>query len=223
MNVIVGDSRALSLKAKKDQFVNEVEDIWGKSGGHISSIMDLINQNIIYHHPPLTNDKTHYYIISGICDITTRMASHKYQEIIFTNKPNLVNSIVHQYNDLIDNIRRTNSVPILCTVYPMELATWNATRLNQGKTSHLNFQDQYQRMQSELDDTIVQINEHICQINSKHNFATPKIHSCMSRNRRGKKYNLYQLLRDGCHPGPIMTAKIIESIDRAMTLNTKLH
>lgn len=78
-------------------------------------------------------------------------------------------------------------------------------------------------MQTELEEILKAINDHIIKLNSNSNFSTPLIHSTMFRQKHGKRYTLYKLMPDGCHPGEDLSIKIINSLNWAISLNSHLH
>ena len=223
MNNIVGDSRAVTLKYYKHKFTELVDDIWGSPGLGLQEIVELIEENIIYNHPPTQSGRSHYYIIGGICDITTRMTAKNYQEVIFNMNDDRRASFINKLDDAANKILKLGVSPIFCTIFPMHLATWNNLRLKQHKTNTLNYQGEYNTMQQKLEEHIDAINSHITQMNSSRHYCTPLLHTNMEKNRRNKKYLHYKLLTDGCHLGEPMKEKIIKSIDRAMLLNKNLH
>ena len=223
MNIIIGDSRAVALKYKKHQFNQMVVDVWGKPGIGLDGITALIEDNIIYNHPPIYNGKSHYYIVGGICDITTCMKSYKYQEVVFDSNEGKTNEVIEKFTYTAKKIINLGVTPVFCTVFPTHLETWNNLRLKQNKTNILNYHEEYNTMQTDLEKAVKIINKHIIDLNHELNLATPLIHTSMEKNRRNKKYIHYKALTDGCHPGDQMICKIIGSIDRAMSLNKHLH
>jgi len=203
--------------------LSSVEDLWGKPGGCVKNCMELVDDNIILHHPPLTNLKSHYYIMAGICDITTKISSHKYQEVIFDNPEMKTQLLLQDLGMLSQHILKAGATPILCTIPTMHLATWNQTRIREEKTSHLNYVTEYDSMQKELDSALAHINSHIIQMNLSLGLATPLLHTSLLRNKHGKQYTLYKLLSDGCHPSEPMTLNIVKSLIKAFELNKHLH
>ena len=225
MNAIFGDSRVGSLKRhrSKHSFKLEVEDIWAKGGAKLFDMQKFVSKHIVLHHPPITPGKTHYYIGVGICDLTTKLSifENNYQEVICVE--NKTNSFSAELDELNKKILRENGVPVFMTIYPMCLMTWNTLRLNQNKTSELNYRNEYSQMQRNLEQAVIECNNHIIETNKNNKVHTPMVHLNMLRNRKNKKYYLYKMLEDGCHPSEYLIDEIIKSIDRAMALNNNLH
>jgi len=82
----------------------------------------------------------------------------------------------------------------------MSLRRWNKCRLNQHKTSHLQYFQKYDRMQTTLEEAIEKINSSILSINSKNHVATPKIAQPIMYLRNGHRRCRYGKLPDGVHP-----------------------
>ena len=224
MNCLIGDSRVLSIKnSHHARLLIEVEDIWGRPGLKLNKCNSLVENNIILHHPPIINGQTHYYIMAGICDVTCRLKHGSYEEVIFQNKETTINNTTSQLDRLSEVICRMGAKPIFCTIPPMSLQNWNNNRLKQRKTISLNFQDQYARMQKEMEEALEVINSHIININKSHNMHTPLLHTALHRRRRGKAYTMYELLKDGCHPGNAMAKNCVDSIKRAIAINNQLR
>ena len=85
-------------------------------------------------------------------------------------------------------------------------------------------------MQRNLEQAVIECNNHIIETNKNNKVHTPMVHLNMLRNRKNKKYYLYKMLDDGCHPSESLIDEIIKSIyknlksiDRAMALNNNLH
>jgi hypothetical protein len=152
MNVLIGDSRVLSIKKSPVAHkLSEVEDIWGKPGCTIRQCASLVEDNIIFHHPPIVQGYNHYYINVGICDITNRLRSKGYEEVIFNNDTTQAQMVMNDLDKLSQNVWDMGAMSVFCTIPTMHLQTWNEVRLKQKKTTTLNYQDQYSRMQTELD------------------------------------------------------------------------
>lgn len=226
MNVLLGDSRVSYIKNSGQRFIKvEVEDLWSRAGGRLENCIDMVNDNIIYHHPPINPGKSHYYIMAGICDITTRITSkaQNYQEVIFNYNEDAISDVKKKINIVETKIMELGVLPIFCTVVPMHLETWNQTRFQQGKTSTLNYAQQYATMQSNLENALDEINHHIIKVNSKKNLATPLTHTSLLKRHKNGYYHLYGLLTDGCHPSEKAIEKLITSLSKAMSLNNDKH
>ena len=222
MNVIIGDSRVAGLK-----YLHPLklifEDIWSKPGCSITQCTSLVEDNLIFHHPPLTNLKTHFYIFAGICDLTTMLRAKNYQEVVFYGHPTTVEDCMSVIDATSDEIVKLGAVPIFCTIPPLHLLTWNTLRLEQGKTSVLKHKEKYPEMQSSLESAVQVVNSLIVQKNAERHLATPTLHTCMARSKNKKIYHLYKMLPDGCHPGEEMTHKMVSSFQRAVSLNSDQH
>ena len=82
MNSLIGDSRVRGLRAGK--LANLISDIWCIPGAKLSSLENSIRDTVILHHGEDEYDgKLHIYISAGICDLTKRLKSQNYQEVIF--------------------------------------------------------------------------------------------------------------------------------------------
>ena len=225
MNVILGDSRASSLnRARLCIKLNEVEDIWGRPGGGYSTCLTLVDDNIIYHHPPLTNEKCHFYILAGICDLTHKATGKNYQEIIFGDDDStLVQTLMSKISHLEQYVLRQGAIPVFCTILPMNLKAWNNHRLSRKKTKYLKHQENYETMQLRLEECIGVVNRFIVQTNDSNGMATPLAHTAITRRRHGKTFTLYKNLPDGCHPDISTSQKIALSIKKAISLNQSHH
>ena len=225
MNVIIGDSRVSGLhKARHQIKLKEVEDIWGRPGGGYNHCTDLVHDNIIYHHPPLTNEKCHYYILAGICDLTLKLNGNKYQEVIFRdNEGALCQLIKDRITQLEQYVLREGGIPVFCTILSMNLKTWNHHRLTQNKTKWLKYSSNYEEMQIKLEETISSLNRFIVETNNNNGMATPSIHTAITRRRHGKTFTLFKNLPDGCHPDLPTMQKIALSINKAIALNSERH
>jgi hypothetical protein len=199
----------------------EVENVWGKPGAKLGDCMSMVQDINILHHPPLVEEKTDFYVMAGICNMTSRLKTNRphYEEIVFTDKDEAVKSTFREIEQLAKAILNEGARPIICTIPSMHLKTWNTIRLSQGKTSHLNYVAEYDRMQKDLDESLDDLNNLIAKFNSDAGVSTPFTHTSLLRNKHGKKYILYKLLNDGCHPGDKMTLSIIHSLNTAIKKN----
>ena len=115
------------------------------------------------------------------------------------------------------------ATPIFTTIYSLDLATWNNIRLNQRKTSVLNYESDYNSMQIALNEAISLVNDAIITLNKNMMVATPMIHKCLLHNvRKGIKHWQYHKLVDGCHPNEPIKEDIANSLNRAIQLNRNL-
>ena len=221
MNSIIGDSRVSYIKTHRSLFKKvEVEDVWSRPGGRLEHCVDMIEENLQYHHPPLTPGMNHYYILSGICDVTTKLAS---QEVIFNYDDLLINELKAKLDNVNIRIVKQGVLPVFCTIIPMHLETWNKTRLAQGKTMKLIHMEKYPQMQKDLETALDELNHHIIKINSLKSLATPLTHTSLLKRQNKVYYHLYGLLPDGCHPSEKATERIIKTINNAVVLNKDKH
>ena len=85
MDIIIGSSRAKYL-GQDNKTLNV--STWYKSGGKIKDMYELVDQHLFYN--PISNsEKTHMYIVCGICDITQIKKDYckHYREIIYNYDP----------------------------------------------------------------------------------------------------------------------------------------
>ena len=175
----------------------------------------LINQatNILAHTP--NPHDYHIYIIGGYCDINERI-SHPlhhirnihnrqahYEEFIFREHTLAATSrVTNLITKASDQIHSLHALPIICTIPPSSLDTWNHTRLNQHKTAMLKFYPQYPEMQHNLIDTIISINTNIISINQSRHAFTPKLaDTIITKPGKNKKHRIhYSRLVDEVHP-----------------------
>lgn len=224
MNVLIGDSRVLNVKRSRAKSkCKKVEDFWGRAGGGFNTCRSLVEDHIIYHHPPLTNERTHYYIFTGICDITKKLSGRNYQEVIYVNDGSLMDNIKNKITTLEKFIFDQGAVPIFCTIPSMQIQVWNEHRLASNKTSSLVYQESYYQMQIDLELTIDHINDFLTKCNLNNGVATPLTHTALFRQKHGKRFILHKCLHDGCHPDDYTIGKIITSLNRAILQNNHLH
>ena len=221
MNALVGDSRVRSFKLN---YLSELSDNWSLPGAGVRKMEDLIQDCIIMHHGEDYCGKMHIYISAGLCDLTTRLKTRHYEEIIFETvkcdeiKLQTKASLQHIHQFAI----KEDVIPIFTTIYPMSLNDWNMNRLHQNKTSYLNYQDDYISMQNSLQALIEDLNKFIVQLNLSIGMTTPLIHKHLVH-YRGKGNTTYKLnlLIDGCHPCPTLMSNIANSISQAIKKNRK--
>ena len=120
MNFIVGDSRAKILKDVMGNLV--VEEVWARPGGKIVHMEKMVNDLTYLHHGE-SNEKSHFYIWVGICDITTRLRDYKskYEEVIVD-----IEEIELKRARMLEDLRKLASTtinqygkPIFCPIIPM--------------------------------------------------------------------------------------------------------
>ena len=226
MNILVGDSRAKGLGSYY-QLRGNLE-VWAKSGAGIRAIEGMVNDHFIMYHggQPLFTEKTHYYISAGICDMTKRIQSkpQQYEEVTYMDAPSeTLHKMTSQLKKIQTQVLNLGATPIFTTIYSLDLATWNNIRLNQRKTSVLNYESDYNSMQIALNEAISLVNDAIITLNKNMMVATPMIHKCLLHNvRKGIKHWQYHKLVDGCHPNEPIKEDIANSLNRAIQLNRNL-
>ena len=194
----------------------------------------LLNKAInILAHAPNPHDY-HIYIIGGYCDINERISyplhhlrnihnrRAQYEEFIFRE-----NSIAaaSRVTDLIerasDQIHSLHTLPIICTIPPSSLDTWNHIRLRQHKTAMLQFFPTYPQMQNNLIETILSINTNIIAINqSKHAFTPKLADTIIKKPGKNKGHRIhYSRLVDGVHPTESVKGDWARILMQAITKN----
>ena len=185
----------------------------------------MINEHYFLHHggQPIYSEQQHYYIMAGICDITTRIkiCSKKYEETTYQEMPSeTVRKMRQNCTQIQKQILDIGAKPIICTIYPVEIQCWNSTRKAQNKTKFLSHSDSYSHMQTSLNEAVLRVNEDIIALNKIARVSTPMLHRCMLHNHTGaKKTWKFQKLVDGCHPTPMLNRTIAASIKRSIILN----
>ena len=221
MNSLIGDSRVRGLRSGK--LSNLISDIWCVPGAKLSSLENNIRDTVILHHGEDEYDgKLHIYISAGICDLTKRLKSQNYQEVIFETlkRDSAITRVKGLLNEMNTLTLNQNAVPVFCTVYPMSLRDWNTSRLRHKKTNKLNHENEYPNMQRSLEETIEIINNFIYSLNKQNKISTPDINKTLKHNRgKGNHSYKYNLLKDGCHPNDLMKIKIKECLVQAMDKN----
>ena len=203
--------------------LREVEDVWGLPGGNYNRCAELIEDNILYHHPPIHMGKPHFYIMAGICSITSKLSSPGYQEVIFNDTGDLLERVGKEIDYVEGHTFNQGGVPIFCTIMPMSIKTWNMNRLTCRKTKYLLHENEYDIMQTNLENFIQIVNDRIIKKNISNGVSTPLVHRTLTRNRKGRQYTLYKNLTDGCHPNETVILGIIQSLNRAIAQNKNLH
>ena len=224
MNSLIGDSRVRGLKSGK--LANLISDVWCLPGAKLSGLEDNIRDCVIFHHGEDEYEgKLNIYIAAGICDLTTGIKSHNYEEVIF-DTPNMDSTIARVKRVLTDlnaTAINQNAIPIFCTIYPMSLKDWNSKRLKQKKTSSLAHTDEYNSMQKALETSIDTINNFIYELNKNNQRSTPNLNNVLRHNRgKGNHSFKYNMLSDGCHPKEQLKKTIKDSLVQAIKRNRRL-
>ena len=223
MNIIIGDSRAKGIG--DNVLIKGRAEVIHRSGANFPQVSAMINDHFIYNHGghPIFHGDTHYYIMAGICEATQKLYNHKnkYQEIVYKEKPHqTLEKLRPKYTAIVREVKELGAVPILCTLYPIELENWNRKRLQQGKTSYLKFSEHYPEMQVQLNEAVDLINQHIINTNRLNMVTTPMIHRIIQHNRlKARRSWCLNKLVDGCHPGDDLKESAARSLARAIELN----
>ena len=133
-------------------------------------------------HSPL---QTHVYFMAGLCDNTYRdinpnhndlitYRNHMYEETIFIeDHTEAIASIFNIIDNMSKQIKFMAAKPCFMTLPPCSLVNWISHRLNNGRTTHLIYHQQYEDMQQNLIKAIKDINHFILATNTNNNMATP--------------------------------------------------
>lgn len=223
MNLMVGDSRVRGFK--KVLSTLEVADVWSRSGGKIEHMADLIEDLTILHHGE-HNEKAHFYIWVGICNLTKKLKGRDYEEVIFSKEEALANRDrwCTDLRNLTSLTKKQYATPIFCPLYPMDLAKWNQTRLASKKTKTLKHSGHYDIMQKNLEDEVAIFNKFVINLNLENGVKTPMVHNDFFHSRgKGRVTPRYGELKDGCHPSIMLKGRFKKSILMAMSKNRRLH
>ena len=219
MNALIGDSRVRSLKF---EHLNSLSENWVLPGAKIMGMEELIQDCVIMHHGEDYQGKMHVYISAGICDLTTKLKSKNYEEIIFESDKidEIILKTMSSFKSIHQLSLREDVTPVFTTIYPMSLKAWNLNRLDQKKTSYLVHQTEYDVMQLHLEETLEELNKFIIQLNVTTGVTTPLVHKHLVHHRgKGNTTYKYNLLCDGCHPNTHLKSKIAHSIAQAIKKN----
>ena len=186
----------------------------------------ILTDNTHLYEETLDTKPNIVYVIGGLPDLTEKIRDRAYEEVIynestFTTTP----KIIHTITTIADHIRHLNAIPCFATISPMSLDTWNNTRMQQGKTSYLLHHRQYPTMNYLLNETIMDINNEIMDINSGNNVITPNLAAQIIKKRgKDREHRIkYSKMVDGCHPTKDIITKWIQDLDRVTKSNRYLH
>ena len=145
-----------------------------------------------------------------------------YQEFVFREDPeSAVTRLTGLLQSTAEKIAELNALPVLCTIPPSDLATWNRVRLSQRKTCVLTHEHKYENMQYNLITTLVDINKSIASINISRNMQTPRLADTMMKKKgkgRGYKTRLDGLV-DGVHPSDDLREAWAKELMKAINKN----
>jgi hypothetical protein len=220
MNVLLCTSRGRSLKELiPPKAPNMVKYFPGATTYRLANEADQILRD-----PRLRKESTHFYIIAGLPDLTTRKQdrSKNYQEVIFEEEPEeAANRIIRLLYNLCDRINSQGPIPILCPVIPSDLEKWNFTRLRQHKTKYLIFKNKYHEMQENLQLATTLINKQIIRYNEENSLRTPFIHRPIIKHLKSKSKFRFTFINfpDGVHPNHHLALKWVEKLYTAFSQN----
>lgn len=200
MNIVVATSRGAGLQGRINDPNTKVHVYpGGKLRDMTESTLKSITSTGSY------SSTKHIYFIAGIPDITKRIREYKnYQEIIYTEKPEetftrIKNEITHTNNKILE----AGAIPIFCTIAPTKIKKYNEHRLRTRNTNSLYHQENYSKMQKNLEATLDLINNEITYINTSNNMSTPYLHTIIKKGtgpKEAPKYTFYyNKLYDGVH------------------------
>ena len=196
MNILVGNSRGAGLR-----------ELIPKSTLQISSyipgakVSNLGNLALKLHSNSNSPDNTHVYFIAGITDLTKKLKGQNYEEVIFTEDINLAVARVSNTLSLTKSrLSKLKVKAIFCTINTMHIEKWNLARKQQSKTTYLQYTNQYDQMQINLNKAIDMLNSKIIELNKQDSHHTPLLHQTIKHPKgHGKYFYKYNLLVDGVH------------------------
>lgn len=192
MDLIVASSRGEGLEAdlkKLHPSPQNVQVIF-KSSATLQKISKLATDFMT--NTTLAPETIHIYVIGGYCNLNEVLNSKMsvngrgatYQEFVFREDPeSAVTRLTGLLQSTADKIAELNALPVLCTIPPSDLATWNRVRLSQRKTCMLTHEHKYEHMQYNLITTLVDINKSIASINISRNMQTPRLADTMMKKK----------------------------------------
>ena len=177
--------------------------LYTKPGGKYLDLLNIAKSYLQY-----SDGRQFVYFMCGIPDICKleRDKTSNYEESFF----DLDKSIDQVFDDIVGKIRQVseglNNIGykvVFCTICTMNIEKWNHSRLNQGKTSFLKYEDKYVVMQEQLNCLLCRLNQFITELNVSNGLCTPFLHSYVHQKCAGSKIRYkYSKLVDGVHPSP---------------------
>ena len=231
MDIIVASSRGRGLEEllkKSHPYPEQVEVIFTPS-----ATLNIITKEALKKINSLKSsgqDNIHAYIIGGYCDLTSREKGstkingrwRTYEEVVFWEDPeSAVARLNKNIHTTVTEISNTNVTPIICTIPPANIETWNTVRKSQRKTYELKHTVDYPKMQQRLQDSLIQINRYIITLNMKSRAHTPKLaNTVIQKKGKGKGYRVYfDNLKDGVHATDDTAKRWAEMIMEAIRTN----
>lgn len=214
MDIILASSRGKGLEPliKNRHPSPSTVHIYSTSSASIHTLTNQATSIIQQYTDP---HNCHIYIIGGYCDLneiiqhrlpglyTYRGGVARHQEFIFRETAaQAITRITKLISEMSEHIKSLHALPVICTIPPSSLTTWNHIRLKQHKTSLLTHYKQYQHMQQQLITAIVEINKNIIAINHSNHVHTPKLaDTILTKPGKNKNHRChYGRLVDGVHP-----------------------
>lgn len=223
MNYLIGDSRVRGVK----QFLStvHVNEVCTRPGGKIEQMYQLVDE-LTYLHHGINNERAHFYIWVGICNLTKREKGMGYEEVIFSSEAAVISRVrwVEELSKLAKYIRNQYGSPIFVPIYPMELSKWNYHRLNSNKTKFLLHTEKYTEMQKDLEIEVNFFNKQIVALKNENGVRTPMVNKDFFHSRgKGRTTPRYGELPDGCHASSSLNGKFKKSIMNAINKNSNLQ
>lgn len=163
------------------------------------------------------------YVGGGLPDITTMLTGPGYQEVVCLEDPQeAANRVMRLIEDGAARIYNAGAVPVFTTCTPMNLSNWNYKRLSQGKTSYLDYNQDYFGMQFRHEESIKILNSYIDRLNSYYHMQTPRLAGYVFQKMGeglGFRFRQNRLSDDGCHPTPDTVDEWIKIMREAMDTN----
>lgn len=202
MNIIMATSRGRGLQSQLKELGTHAV-VYYYPGAKYDFLAKRA-KDIILRSPSETRNNMHVYFLAGYPSMTLRKKTTNptYDEVIFPDTPRRCNSrLMVQIHEAASVISKTGATPCFCTIIPGKLQKWNSQRLHRGKTSKLDYQEQYATMQEQLNKSSVLINQTIVTINKIYNMQTPRTHQSIVTIRKAGVYRFRyeRLASDGVH------------------------
>ena len=223
MDIIIASSRGRGIEDEiwARHPYPENAYVFSKGGGSLQELQ-FQAYDILYDHPDPTN--CHIYFFAGLCDITKKEKNNTnnihYEEVIYTENPQDTYTKMTKLIDTIaEHILYFAAKPIFCPIITMNIHTWNYTRLQQHKTSHLKHHTDYSDMQHLLNQSIDDINKYINKVNIENGMVTPFLADTIMTKTHTQQRIHYNRLVDGVHASEGLREKWARCLSRAIKFN----
>lgn len=164
----------------------------------------------------------HIYFLAGYTDLTSMVKKGSYQEVIFTESPQVAtNRVMGEVENAADLVLATGAKVCFATIIPGNIETWNRTRLQQKRTITLRHTHKYATWQENLNEAVIAINKAIVETNIKNNMQTPRTHQPLISIRKKGKYRFHfnRLAKDGIHTTQKAKEEIVKELSKAILKN----